>query len=96
MANKTDFINRVAEKQGISRTQTGEILDSMQEVLREMLNEGDSLTIKDFGRFDLRERAARKGKNPQTGAELMIPARTVPHLSFAKTFRAIFNPATAE
>ena len=75
--NKGELINRMAEDANLSKAQATEALNSFIKATRETLKKGDKLTLVGFGTFSVSNRSARKGRNPQTGKEINIPARNV-------------------
>lgn len=78
MTNKTDLINAVAEKAELSKKDASKAVDAVFESIQEALAKGDKVQLIGFGNFEVRERAARKGRNPQTGEEIEIAATKVP------------------
>ncbi|MFW5998300.1 MAG: HU family DNA-binding protein [bacterium] len=92
---KTELIDMVAEKTGLTKKDTGEAvnttIDSIIEYLSEQADiseeERDNVQIIGFGTFEVKDRSERKGRNPQTGEEITIPARTVPVFRAGKTFK---------
>jgi len=76
--NKTDLINAVAEKSELSKQDTTIAVDAVFNTIIEALKNGDSVKLIGFGNFEVRDRAARKGRNPQTGEEIEIAASKVP------------------
>jgi len=75
--NKTDLIAAVAEKSGLSKAVAGKTLDAMLEAITADLADGGTVQLIGFGTFVTRKREARTGRNPQTGKEMEIAARTV-------------------
>ena len=75
--NKSELIAAVADSAGISKTAAGKALTGMIESIYEALSSGDSVTLIGFGTFSVSQRAARTGRNPQTGKPLKIAAKTV-------------------
>ncbi len=75
--NKSDLIEAMASDSGISKAAAGKALDSMMANVKGALKKGDKLSLVGFGSFSVAKRAARQGRNPQTGATIDIPARNV-------------------
>ncbi len=75
--NKSDLIEAMASDSGISKAAAGKALDSMMANVKGALKKGDKLSLVGFGSFSVAKRAARLGRNPQTGATIDIPARNV-------------------
>lgn len=75
--NKMDLVNMLADKTGMTKKGAGEALDTILEEIMNALKKGEKVTITGFGTFEVRSRKARTGRNPQTGEEIMIPARNV-------------------
>ncbi len=73
--NKTDFINAVSEKSGLSKVDTKKAVDAFVETVSNVLKEGDKLSLLGFGTFSVTEKAARKGVNPKTKEPIEIAAR---------------------
>ncbi|GIV34936.1 MAG: transcriptional regulator [Chitinophagales bacterium] len=84
--NKGDLINKVAAEAGLSKAQAGKALDSMLNAVVKGLKKGDKVTLVGFGTFSVTKRAARKGRNPQTGATIKIPAKKVVKFKAGKEF----------
>ena len=76
--NKTDLINHVAKDTGLTKKDTQTVLDSAFGAITDALGKGDRVQLIDFGSFGVRKRSARKGRNPQTGKEIDIPAHNTP------------------
>ncbi len=75
--NKADLINRVAEEANMTKTQAAEAINSVMSCIGETLKDGNKVSLTGFGTFTLTNRKARIGRNPQTGAEIKIPAKNV-------------------
>lgn len=84
---KTDLIDKIAEKTGLTKKDSGKALDAFIEAVKEALAAGDKVQIVGFGSFEVRQRAARKGLNPQTKSPIDIPARRVPVFKAGKDLR---------
>ncbi|PAC67301.1 DNA-binding protein, partial [Enterobacter cloacae] len=67
--NKTELINAVAEASELSKKDATKAVDSVFDTILDALKNGDKIQLIGFGNFEVRERSARKGRNPQTGAE---------------------------
>ncbi|MBG9587637.1 HU family DNA-binding protein [Cytobacillus firmus] len=78
MLNKTDLTNQVAETAELSKKDAARAVDAVFESIQTALKNGDKVQLIGFGNFEVRERAARKGRNPQTGEEIEIAASKLP------------------
>ena len=76
--NKQELIENIAASADITKAAAGRALDSMIDSVTGALKTGDSVVLVGFGTFTVRDRAARTGRNPQTGAEIQISAAKVP------------------
>ncbi|HSP22192.1 HU family DNA-binding protein [Planococcus sp. FY231025] len=85
--NKTELVNSVAEAAELSRKDAAKAVDAAFEAIQEALTKGDKVQLIGFGNFEVRERAARKGRNPQTGAEIEIAASKVPAFKPGKALK---------
>lgn len=72
--NKNELITVVAETTGFTKKDVGTVVDSVFNVISRVLSGGENVKISNFGQFVVRERKERKGRNPQSGEEIMIPA----------------------
>jgi len=84
MANKADLIDGVASKSGLTKKDATAAVEGFLEVVTENLAEEERVQLIGFGSFEVRDRAARKGRNPQTGEEIQIPATKVPAFKAGK------------
>lgn len=75
--NKGELISKIAEDAGLTKAQAGAALDAVVDGVASTLAKGDKLTLVGFGTFSVSKRAARKGRNPQTGKEINIAAKNV-------------------
>lgn len=73
--NKTEFINSVSEKSGLSKTDSKKAVEAFVETVSNELKAGGKVALLGFGAFSVAEKAARKGVNPKTKATIEIPAR---------------------
>lgn len=85
--NKEELVQEVAKKTKVSQKQTEEIIAALVETITKTVAKGKKVTLIGFGTFEPRKRAARIGRNPQTGKELKIAAKTVPAFSAGKKFK---------
>ncbi len=85
--NKTDLINSVSEQTQLSKKDVSKTVDAVFEAIESSLKGGDKVQLIGFGNFEVRERAARKGRNPQTGEEIEIPASKVPAFKPGKALK---------
>ncbi|MEO6963815.1 MAG: HU family DNA-binding protein [Chitinophagales bacterium] len=86
--NKAELIAKIAEDAGITKTQAGATLDSFTEAVAKTLKKGDKVTLVGFGTFSVSKRAARNGRNPQTGATIKIKAKKVAKFKAGKELSA--------
>lgn len=89
--NKSDLINQIAEGAEISKAQAGKALDATLDAITKALAEGDTVSLVGFGTFQVRERAARTGRNPRTGEEIQIAASKTPAFKPGKAFKDSVN-----
>lgn len=82
--NKEELVAAIAKKAGLSKKDAEGSLKAAIEAVKDALKKGSKVTLTGFGTFMVAKRAARKGVNPQTGAEIKIPARTVPRFKAGK------------
>ena len=89
--NKSELIEAVAQKAGMSKKDTDACLSALVGVVTETLAKGDKVQWTGFGSFELRQRAARKGVNPATGAQIDIAASSSPAFTPGKAFKDAFG-----
>jgi DNA-binding protein HU-beta len=89
--NKSDFINAIADSAELSKADAGRAVDAMVEVVKKALKKGDTVTLVGFGTFSVRKRAARQGRNPQTGATIKIKASKTPAFKAGKALKDAIN-----
>ena len=87
MVNKAELVTQVAEKCNLTKKDAGEAVDTVFDSITEALKNGEKVQLIGFGNFEVRERAARKGRNPQTGAEIEIAASKVPAFKPGKALK---------
>lgn len=86
--NKSEFIDAIAAKSGMPKNQVAKFVDAYNETVVETLAKGDDVRLIGFGTFAISQRAARTGRNPQTGAPIKIAASKAPKFSAGAQFRA--------
>ena len=87
--NKDELLKAVAAKAGVSQKTAGEVVNAVLDTVEKTVSKGKKVTLIGFGTFEARKRAARSGRNPQTGAEIKIAAKTVPAFSAGKKFKEL-------
>jgi DNA-binding protein HU-beta len=87
MANKADLVDKVADKTGLTKKDSNAAVEAVFDSIQEFLAEEEKVQLIGFGTFEVRERAARKGRNPQTGEEIQIPATKVPAFKAGKNLK---------
>jgi DNA-binding protein HU-beta len=78
---KADFIDKVADRSGLSKRDAAKAVDAFLDSITDALKQGDAVSFTGFGKFSAQQRAARQGVNPRTGERVQIPAATVPKFS---------------
>ena len=89
--NKAELVDCVASKTGSSKKAAEAALNATIEAISASLKKGDKVQLVGFGSFEVRKRAARKGRNPQTGAEIKIPASKAPVFKAGKALKETVN-----
>ena len=84
---KDQLLEAMAGKADMSKAEAGRALDALTGALTDVMKSGDSVTLTGFGTFGISNRAARQGRNPQTGAALQIPAMRVPKFKAGKNLK---------
>lgn len=87
MMNKSELINAIAAEAEISKKDAGKALDAFVEVVTNSLKKDAKVQLIGFGTFEVRERAAREGRNPQTGKKITIAAAKVPAFKAGKALK---------
>ncbi|ABP66817.1 histone family protein DNA-binding protein [Caldicellulosiruptor kronotskyensis 2002] len=85
--NKTDLISAMAEKSGLTKKDAEKALNAFVDAVTEALSKGEKVQLVGFGSFEVRERAERVGRNPQTQEEIKIPATKVPVFKAGKMLK---------
>ena len=89
--NKTELVAALAAKAGTSKKDAEAVLNAFIETVQAAVKANDKIQLVGFGTFEARERAAREGKNPQTGAKIKIAACKVPAFKAGKAFKDLLK-----
>ena len=89
--NKTELVQAMATKTAQTKKVTEESLNALVEVITETLAKGDKVQLVGFGSFEVIKRAARKGRNPQTGEEMKVPASRAPKFKAGQALKDVVN-----
>ena len=87
--NKEELVKEVAKKANVSQKAAADVIAATVETIEKTVAKGKKVTLVGFGTWEARKRAARIGRNPQTGKELKIAAKTVPAFSAGKSFKEL-------
>jgi DNA-binding protein HU-beta len=89
--NKSELVTSIATKSGLNKKNSELALDAFMASIEEALKQGDKISLVGFGSFEVRERAERIGRNPQTKEEIKIPATKAPVFKAGKSLKDILN-----
>ncbi len=89
--NKEELVQEISKKAKVTQKDAAEVLGCLVETIQKTVSKGEKVTLVGFGTFESRKRAARTGRNPQTGKEIKIAAKTVPAFSAGKKFKELVN-----
>ena len=89
--NREELISEISKKTKISKKDAGLVLSATIDTIQSQVKKGNKVTLVGFGTWEARKRAARTGRNPQTGATLKIAAKTVPSFSAGKAFKSMLS-----
>ena len=89
--NKTELVAAIAEKAGLSKKDAEGAVKAFTDTVAEQLKAGEKIQVVGFGTFEVAERAARTGKNPQTGEAIKIPASKAPKFKAGKALKDMVN-----
>ncbi len=87
--NKAELIEKIAKNTDQTKAQTERMLDATMDIIRKAVKKGDEVKLVGFGTFTKAKRKARKGRNPQTGKEIKIPAAWYPKFRPGSEFKAL-------
>ena len=86
--NKSELIDAIAKKTGESKRSVNEVVDVLVDEVQRTVKKGEKVTLPGFGTFERRNRAARQGRNPQTGETIQVPAAKVPAFKAGASFKS--------
>lgn len=89
LMNKEELVKEVAKSAKVSQKAASDVISATLETIEKTVSKGKKVTLVGFGTFEARKRAARNGRNPQTGATIKIAAKTVPAFSAGKKFKEL-------
>ena len=89
--NKTELVAAIADEAGLSKKDAEKALKAFTDVVTEELKKGEKVQLVCFGTFEVSERAAREGRNPQTGAAMKIAASKAPKFKAGKALKDLIN-----
>jgi DNA-binding protein HU-beta len=89
--NKTELVSQVAVTAGMTKKDVEKVVNAFFETVEGALKSGDKVQLIGFGTFEVRDRQARKGRNPQTGEEINIPATKVPAFKAGKALKDVLE-----
>ena len=89
---KAKLAERVHERVGLTKKESAEFVDDLFYVMRKALADGDKVKISGFGNFVVRDKHARRGLNPQTGEDIVIPRRRVVRFEYSRKLKDELNP----
>ena len=93
---KADLVEEVSGKTGLTRTDVAVVVDAFLEVVKKSLEDGNNIEIRGFGTFKIKQRKARKARNPRTGEEVPVPDRKVPVFKPSNEFKALITKLPLE
>ena len=85
--NKSELVDEIADKADLTKAAAGRALDALMSSIKVALKKGDKVSLVGFGTFEVRNRSARQGRNPKTGAPIKIQASKVPAFKAGKVFK---------
>jgi integration host factor subunit beta len=88
---KAELVDEVSRVSDLTRKHTEVIVDAVFTSIVDALQQGDKIELRGFGSFRVRRRDPRKGRNPKTGAGVLVPAKRVPHFKPGKELRELIN-----
>lgn len=93
---KADIVEQIYERVGFSKKESAELVEKVFQVMKDVLAGGEKVKISGFGNFVVREKNARKGRNPQTGDEILLEARRVLTFKPSLVLKNLLNEESSE
>jgi nucleoid DNA-binding protein len=93
---KADLVEEVSGKTGLTRTDVAVVVDAFLEAVKKSLESGNNIEIRGFGTFKIKQRKARKARNPRTGEEVPVPDRKVPVFKPSNEFKTLITKLPSE
>ena len=88
---KAGIVNDVYEHVGVTKKEAAEYVDAVFDAMKDTLSTGEDVKISGFGKFEVRQKGERVGRNPRTGEEIMIPERKVPRFKVSQVLKDELN-----
>jgi integration host factor subunit alpha len=92
---KAEIVEQIYERVGFSKKESADLVEKVFEIIKETLRDGEKVKISGFGNFVVREKNARKGRNPQTGEEIVLEARRVLTFKPSLVLKNLLNEGSA-
>jgi len=93
---KADLVEAIAEGTGLSKKDTGVVVDLILDNIGRALCDGDKVELRGFGSFKVKERRSRKARNPRTGTAVEVPAKLVPYFKASNELKALVDESPEE
>lgn len=88
---KAAIVNDVYQRVGVTKKEAAEYVEAVFETMKDTLEDGEEVKISGFGKFEVRQKGERVGRNPRTGEEIMIPERKVPRFKVSQVLKDELN-----
>ena len=88
---KADIVEKIYDKVGFSKKESAELVEMVCDIIKSTLEKGDKIKLAGFGNFVVKEKADRRGRNPQTGGEITISARKILTFKPSQVLKASIN-----
>ena len=89
--NKAELINIIANELDMSKTETASVLNTILETMANKLGQGESIELRGFGSFAVKQRGSYEGRNPKTGEKFQVKQKRMPHFKVGKNLREAVN-----